>query len=497
MSTFHKFSVVTVLLLFMVGCGGGGGGSPNLSFSTGPVSTGALAAMPAIEVQILDAAGNLDTSATDVVTLSLGAVQPEILIHQSGNGPYVLETVDLVTFDQLGWFESQPGEEIGGMAYDANTGTLLYSISSANNFLSLDPSTDSQTLIGAGTTDDMKGIAFESGGANRLLAVPSSNTSLNVDSLYSIEPSTGVTTEIGTIVPDAGTILGFNGLATNPVTGTLYAATKFNPVRGAPRGLTTINPSTLALTTIGPLNEAGGNNVVANLAFAADGTLYAITGDAQNSISTVDNPESLFTVNKATGELTLLASLDIIQGNTDGEAIGIIPAPLMGTVSVAAVGGVATFNDLKLNASATGYTLVASAAGFSDVTSGAFDITPITGTVGSVQFAIAAQAVGEAVGNVTVTVDIDNAQTHDVIVAMSVAGTATGAAGIDPDHDIDINNFFNITIPAGDIIASRTFAVIDDVIVDAAETVVLTIENASLAVIGVTSVHTVTINDND
>src|SRR6185437_4646269 len=53
---------------------------------------------------------------------------------------------------------------------------------------------------------------------------------------------------------------------------------------------------------------------------------------------------------------------------------------LSGTLSVAAVGGVASFGDLSINKTAPGYTLAASAGGFTPVTSTAFDITPGTAT---------------------------------------------------------------------------------------------------------------------
>src|SRR5207253_2380065 len=55
-------------------------------------------------------------------------------------------------------------------------------------------------------------------------------------------------------------------------------------------------------------------------------------------------------------------------------------ATLSGTTPVAAVSGVATFFDLSLNKTGTGYTLTASASGFAPVTSAAFDITPGTAT---------------------------------------------------------------------------------------------------------------------
>src|SRR5207247_1903071 len=55
-------------------------------------------------------------------------------------------------------------------------------------------------------------------------------------------------------------------------------------------------------------------------------------------------------------------------------------ATLSGTTPVTAAGGVATFFDLSLNKTGTGYTLTASASGFTTITSSAFDITPGTAT---------------------------------------------------------------------------------------------------------------------
>src|SRR5436189_36246 len=63
-------------------------------------------------------------------------------------------------------------------------------------------------------------------------------------------------------------------------------------------------------------------------------------------------------------------------------AVGNSPAgsTLGGTTPVAAVNGVATFVDLSLNKTGTGYTLTASASGFTPGTSTAFDITSGTAT---------------------------------------------------------------------------------------------------------------------
>src|SRR5438034_1198342 len=67
-------------------------------------------------------------------------------------------------------------------------------------------------------------------------------------------------------------------------------------------------------------------------------------------------------------------SVSIAAGNNPGGAT------LSGTTPVAAVSGVATFFDLSLNKTGTGYTLTASASGFAPVTSTAFDVTPGTAT---------------------------------------------------------------------------------------------------------------------
>src|SRR5438094_623203 len=69
-------------------------------------------------------------------------------------------------------------------------------------------------------------------------------------------------------------------------------------------------------------------------------------------------------------------------------------ATLSGTTPVAAIGGVATFYDLSLNKTGTGYTLTASGSGFAPVTSAPFDITPGAAT----QLAFTAQPTNTVAG---------------------------------------------------------------------------------------------------
>src|SRR5437899_1503689 len=75
---------------------------------------------------------------------------------------------------------------------------------------------------------------------------------------------------------------------------------------------------------------------------------------------------------------------NLVPGFTGSVSVALGANPgggtLSGTTPVAAVGGVATFFDLSINKTGSGYTLTASASGFAPVTSSAFDITPGTAT---------------------------------------------------------------------------------------------------------------------
>ncbi len=482
------------LFISLVACSGSGGGASNsvvsdgataLLFSTEPGTTSSMAAVnPAIVVQLLDANGAVDTTATNVVTLAFATNPAEILIHQSGSDPAILEVVDLATIDHLGWFETQPDNEVGGMVFDPTSALLYYSIRTPGDFLSLDLIADLQTLVGTGgTLDNFKGLAFEVDGLKRLLGVTSSNTTLAVDDLHSIDIATGVSTVIGKIVPDVGTIKGFNGMATDPTDGTIYVVAKLNDAGLSGRALMSLDSTALTATLIGDTAEK-----IAGIAFDSSGVLYAVSGDGSTT------PESLFRVDRSSALLTLVASLDIVQASSDGEAIAIVPARLLGTLSAAAVEGVATFSDVRIDAVASGYTLQASATGLTSATSTSFDITGIVGTAGIAELSEATQTIAEAVGAVTVSVVVDNPQLHDVVVTMEVSGTATDN-GV--DYDIDKSRFFNITIPAGDTTGAREFNVVDDTIIDVDETVIFNIVNVTLATTGVTVMQTITITDDE
>ncbi len=112
------------------------------------------------------------------------------------------------------------------------------------------------------------------------------------------------------------------------------------------------------------------------------------------------------------------------------------------------------------------------------------DITP------TVQFSSASQNVNEAVGTVTVTATLSASSSLTVTVPYTVSGTATNPA----DHNLANGS---ITIAAGSTSGNVTFTVVDDALYESSETVILTMGTPTNATAGATTVHTVTITDND
>lgn len=455
-------------------------GEASLAFATQPSSVSSLAGMATdVVVQILDADGNLDTNATDEVTLAFANNAGDILLHNGGNGPFIVEAIDPATLDRLGWFEAQPGDEVRDILFNPTDGLVYYNVRSTGNFLSLDPISGVQTLIGAETVET-RGLEFD--GAGTLLSL-----GYDLPNISSYDPVTAVVTDLGELVPSEGTLTAFNGFSVDPTTGIFYAVARLDSPNVSTRALMTIDPVGLTATLVGDLGEN-----MAGITFQADGTLWGLSGGAGGGTTT----ESLFTVDKATGLSTLVATVELNpNGNTDGEALGIMPARLFGTTTVAAVGGVATFSGLKIDASATGYTLEASVdplAGLTPATSAAFDVTPLAGLDGVATLAAAAQTVAEDIGAVSIDASIDAAQTHDVTLTFEVAGTA----GVGDSLLVD-GNFFNVIILAGETTGSASFDIVDDMDVEGDETIDFTLINTALATPGAIVDHTVTITDND
>ncbi|MCP4655721.1 MAG: DUF11 domain-containing protein, partial [bacterium] len=130
------------------------------------------------------------------------------------------------------------------------------------------------------------------------------------DRLRIIDPSDGTTAATFTITLEGETVVGGNGLATDPLTGELWALLRLQGRSG--RELVTLDPATGAATRVGDTLDR-----FAGLAFDSDGTLYGVTGRG------ADTPEALFILSQSDATSTWVLSL---ADGSGGEAIAFGPA---------------------------------------------------------------------------------------------------------------------------------------------------------------------------
>lgn len=109
----------------------------------------------------------------------------------------------------------------------------------------------------------------------------------------------------------------------------------------------------------------------------------------------------------------------------------------------------------------------------------------------TVQFSSASGSGAENTTPVSIGVALSVAPVADVQVVYTLTGTATGGGS-----DYTLANG-TTTIAVGQISANISLAIVDDAVVDANETVIITLSNPVNASLGSTTVYTYTINDNE
>ena len=140
--------------------------------------------------------------------------------------------------------------------------------------------------------------------------------------LREINPQTGATVSNIAMTLPGKTITGATGLATDPVSGQLFALlrlTPFIPDNPGVRELVTVNPITGVVTDIGPAGGAQMGLSFADLAFSSNGTLYGVTGHGSPV-----SPETLFILSKTTGTATFVRAFG--GALDDGESIAFNPS---------------------------------------------------------------------------------------------------------------------------------------------------------------------------
>ncbi len=122
---------------------------------------------------------------------------------------------------------------------------------------------------------------------------PSSNL------IYRIDPSNGDLSNINTVTLSGFSVERSLAMAARPSDGTLFAVIQTSADTTNNRRLVTIDPSTGIATNIGNLGRA-----FASLSFRSDGTLYGVVGDGGST-----DPETLFTIDTSTAAITLQFAL--------------------------------------------------------------------------------------------------------------------------------------------------------------------------------------------
>jgi hypothetical protein len=312
-----------------------------LGFTVQPTTMAAgVTIAPAVRVEAQDALGNTVTTFTSPVTVAI-AVNP-------GGGTLagtqtVAASAGAATFSTLSIDKSGVGYRLAATA----TG--------------LAPDTSAAFSIVAGTATQLV-----------FTVQPATTTAGNA-----ISPAVRVTAQDNF----GNTASGYTGtvtmaIASNPSGGVLSGTTSVAAVSGVATfsnlRIDLAGTGYTLLATSNGLNQAtsGGFDITAGSATLLVFTVQPSTAVAGATIT----PAIQVTARDALGNTATSFLNNITVAITAGT--GTPGAVLSGTRTIGAVGGVATFSTLSIDASGTGYTLTATASGLTGAISTAFDISP-------------------------------------------------------------------------------------------------------------------------
>ncbi len=312
------------------------GTATKLAFSVQPSNTVAGASIsPAITVTIEDTNGNTVTSATNSLTLAIGA--------NPGSGS-LSGTTTIAAVNGVATFSTLSINKAGtGYTLAASATGLTSATSTAFN-------------ITGGTASK---LAFVTQPSNT-----PPNAAITPAVTVAIEDSNGntVTTSTASVAIS---------IAANPGTGTLGGTTTVSAVAGVASfaNLTISSPGTGYTLSAASTGLTAATSAAFNVA-AGPAAKLAFTTQPTNTNAGATINQIQVTVEDAGGNPVTTSTSSVSL------AIGTNPAggTLSGTLTAAAVNGVATFTGLSINNAGTGYTLTAASTGLTSATSSSFNI---------------------------------------------------------------------------------------------------------------------------
>jgi hypothetical protein len=352
-----------------------------LAFTTQPTTTPTNQTMAAVVVQAQDASGNLASAYSDTITVQLA----------TGSVPVPFAGTSLVSVDS----EELVGEDDRGLrAIDGNTSTIWHT-----QWFSASPPHPHQIIINLGASYAVNGFQY----------LPRTDSLLSGtfgQYEFFVSPTTGPCPGVAWGTATASGTLAYNHdlkqVAATQKTGQYVCLRALsegggNPWTSIAELITLYNPGGASGTLAGTLTQpaSGGSATFNNLSINAPGTYTLIATAAglftatsatfaigtgpthlrftqQPQTSLVGQIMQAFTVqfeDSANNVITTTQAISVAIGANPGGGV------LAGTVTRAAVAGVATFNDVSItNIGGVGYTLIASALDTASATSAPFTI---------------------------------------------------------------------------------------------------------------------------
>ncbi len=394
------------------------GAKSNAVFTVQPAAATAGAALPSLSVSLEDSNGNVIVSdSTTVVTLDIGT---------NPNGGTLSGTATAQASGGVATFSSVSINKTG-IGYTLTASASGYSSATSNGF-NITPGSKSTAVFSLQPANGTAGAAL----ASVTVALEDVN-----GNIITGDSATTVTVSIGT----------------NPNHGTLFGTATVT----ASGGLATFSGLSIDKSGVGYTLAA-----IASGYTAAASTGFNIIPGAKSVAVFTGSPASAIAGSSITPVTVSLedANGNVITGDsTTSVTIGIGTNPnsgtLSGTATVTANSGVATFASLSINKAGVGYTLSAAASGYSNGTTGLFNVTPGAKSVAVFTTQPSAAAVGVAIspsvvvaledayGNIitsdstsTITIGIGNNASAG---SLSGATTATATAGVATFSNLSMN----------------------------------------------------------
>src|SRR5439155_1512878 len=252
------------------------------------------------------------------------------------------------------------------------------------------------TVAAAGGVATFAGLSINRPGTGYTLAAATNGIATKLSTAFNVAAGTA-TQLVFTVQPSAVTagaaitppvqVTAEDGLGnTDPTfTGNVTVALGANPGGGALSGTTTVT----AVSGVATLASLSVNKVGTGYTLTAAATGLPTQPSAAFNVTPGAAAQLVFSVepSNATAGATIAPTVQVTaqdaQGNTATQFSGSVTVALgtnlgggtlSGTMTIAAVGGVAAFNNLSIDKAGTGYTLAATATGLSPATSAAFNV---------------------------------------------------------------------------------------------------------------------------